>query len=76
MQEESRNNYYFIIDYFNVFVGLPLTCKSTMSLKRTNVRELKNDKEFEVINLTNKSITIKSDRLEVDINHKVLNNSI
>ncbi len=50
-------------------------CKSTMSLKRTvdkteNVIELKNNFEFEVLNVTNKRITIENDRLEVDINHK------
>jgi ATP-dependent exoDNAse (exonuclease V) alpha subunit len=43
-----------------------------MSSKRTvdkieNVIELKNN---EVIHVTNKSMTIKNDRLEVDINHK------
>ncbi len=64
MQEESRGVDYVIVNNFKVFVGLPVICKTTMSFKRTvdkteNVIELKNNEEFEVINVTNKSITIK-----------------
>jgi hypothetical protein len=78
MQEESRGVDYIIVDKFKVFVGLPVICKSTMSFKRTvdkteNVIELKNNEEFEVINVTNKRITIKNDRLEVDISHTHFN---
>ncbi len=56
MQEESRGNNYIVINNFKVFVGLPVICKSTMSLKRTtdkteNTIELKNNEEFEVIEL-------------------------
>ncbi len=38
-----------------------------------NVIELKNNEEFKVINVANKSMTIKNDRLEVDISHKHFN---
>jgi hypothetical protein len=48
-----------------------------MSLKQTvdkteNVIELKSNEEYEVIHVTDKSITIKNDRVEVDISHKRL----
>ncbi len=60
MQEESRGNTYIGINNFKVFVGLPVICKSTMSLKQTadkteNAIELKNNEEFEVIEFNNKS---------------------
>ena len=32
--------------------------------------ELKNNEEFKVVKIDNKTITIKNDRLEADINHK------
>ncbi len=67
MQEESRGVDYIIVNNSKVFARLPVICKSTMSLKGTvdkteNVIELKHNEEFEVINVTNKSITIKNDR--------------
>ena len=34
MQEESRGTKYIIINNFKVFVGLPIICKKTMTLKR------------------------------------------
>ena len=34
--------------------------------------EFKNNEEFEVIKIDNKTITIKNDRLEAHINHKQL----
>ncbi len=33
MQEESRGVDYVIVNHFKVFVGLPVICKSTMTLK-------------------------------------------
>jgi hypothetical protein len=68
MQEESRGVDYVIVNNFKVFVGLPVICKTTMSLKRTNKvdelsvdwnQELKNNEEFEVIDIKNKKILIK-----------------
>ncbi len=35
MLKESDESDYIIINNFKVFVGLPVVCKSTMSLKRT-----------------------------------------
>ncbi len=42
---------YIIVHNFKVFVGLPVICKSTVD-KTENVIELKNNEEFEVINVT------------------------
>jgi hypothetical protein len=74
MQEESRGNNYIVINNFKVFVGLPVICKTTMSLKRTTdktekVMDLKNNEEFEVIDFNNKNLTIKNDRIEINISH-------
>ena len=68
MQEEAKDKKYIIINNFKVFVGLPIICKKTMTINKTN--ELKNNEEFEVINLDDKTITIKNDRLQVVITHK------
>ncbi len=68
MQEESRGVDYVIVNNIKVFVGLPVKCKSTMSLKRTNKvqglsvdwnQELKNIEEFEVIDIKNKIFKFK-----------------
>ena len=40
-----------------MFVGLPIICKKTMTINKTD--ELKNNEEFEVINSDDKTITIK-----------------
>jgi hypothetical protein len=61
MQKEATDKSYFIINNFKVFVGLPIICKKTMTINKTD--ELKNNEEFEVINLDDKTITIKNDRL-------------
>ena len=79
MQEESRGVDYVIVNNFKVFVGLPVICKSTMSLKRTNKvqelsvdwnQELKNNEEFEVIDIKNKKILIKNDRLQIELSYQ------
>jgi hypothetical protein len=65
VQEESRGVDYVIVNNFIIFVGLPIICKSTMTLKRTsNVKELsielnqelKNNGEFEVIDIKIKDL--------------------
>jgi hypothetical protein len=41
MLKESEECDYVIVNNFKVFVGLPVICKSTMTLKRTNkIKEL------------------------------------
>ncbi len=79
MQEESRGVDYNIVNNFKVFVGLPVICKSTMTLKRTyNIKELsvewnqelKNNEEFEVIDIKNKKILIKNDRLQIELSYQ------
>ena len=57
MLKESEDNSYIIINNFKVFVGLPVICNKTMTKKKAD--ELKNNEEFEVINVSNKNITIK-----------------
>ena len=57
MQKEATDKKYIIINNFKVFVGLPIICKKTMTINKTD--ELKNNEEFEVINLDNKNVTIK-----------------
>ena len=80
MQEESRGVDYVIVNNFKVFVGLPVICKTTMSLKRTNKvqelsvdwnQELKNNEEFEVIDIKNKKILIKNDRLQIELSYQI-----
>ena len=56
MQEESRGVDYVIVNNFKVFVGLPIICKKTMTKNKTD--ELKNNEEFEVIDIKNKKISI------------------
>ena len=79
MQEEARGVEYIIINNFKVFVGLPIICKKTMTIKRTNKAqelkvewdvELKNNEEFEVISIKDKKILIKNDRLQVELNYQ------
>jgi hypothetical protein len=71
MHEVSSGVDYGIVNNFKVFVGLPVICKSTMFLKRTNKvqqfsvdwnQELNNNEEFEVIDIKNKKILVKNDR--------------
>ena len=79
MQEESRGVDYIIVNNIKVFVGLPVICKTTMSLKRSNKveelnvdwnQELKNNEEFEVIDIKNKKILIKNDRLQIELSYQ------
>jgi hypothetical protein len=79
MHEESRGVKYIVVNYFKVFVGLPIICKKTMTLKRTNKVEdlsvdwsveLKNNEEFEVIDMNDKNILIKNDRLQIELSHQ------
>jgi hypothetical protein len=79
MQEESRGVKYIVVNNFKVFVGLPIICKKTMTLKRTNKVEdlsvdwsveLKNNEEFEVIDIKNKKILIKNDRLQIELSYQ------
>ena len=55
----SKGQKCIIINDFKVFVGLPIICTKTITIDKTN--ELKNNEEFEVINVDNKSIPIKND---------------
>ena len=71
MQKEATDKSYIIINNFKVFVGLPIICKKTMTINKTD--ELKNNEEFEVINVDNKNITIKNDRLNVVITQQQFN---
>ena len=41
MQEEAKDKKYIIINNFKVFIGLPIICKKTMTINKTN--ELKNN---------------------------------
>ena len=49
MQEEANNKKYMIINNFKVFEGLPIICKKTMTINKTD--ELKNNEEFEVFEI-------------------------
>ena len=69
MQHEAKDNKYIIINNIKVFVGLPIICKKTMTINKVN--ELKNNEEFEVIGVDHEIITIKNDRLQCDITHKI-----
>jgi hypothetical protein len=68
MMKESNDQKYIIINNFKVFVGLPVICKKTMTINKTI--DLKNNEEYEVINVDNKTLTIKNDRLEAIITHQ------
>jgi len=68
MQEESRGVDYIIVNNFKVFVGLPIICKKTMTINKTD--ELKNNEEFEVIDIKNKKISIKNDRLQIELSYQ------
>ncbi len=54
-----------------VILLLIIICKKTMTINKTD--ELKNNEEFESINVDNKTITIKNDRLNVVITHQQFN---
>ncbi len=51
---------YIVVNNFKVFIGLPVISKKTMTI---DSNELKNNEEFEVINVDLKTIEIKNDRL-------------
>ena len=46
MIKEAENQKYIIINNFKVFVGLPIICKKTMTINKTD--DIKNNEEFEV----------------------------
>jgi ATP-dependent exoDNAse (exonuclease V) alpha subunit len=71
MQKEATDKSYVFISNFKIFVGLPIIYKKTMTINKTD--ELKNNEELEVINVDNKTITIKNDRLNVVITHQQFN---
>ncbi len=76
MQEESRGVDYIVVNNFKVFLGLPVICKSTMSLKRIfdkteKVIELKGNEEFKVIDVTIEVLQLKW----TDISHNHFNQS-
>ena len=54
MLEESKN---FFLNNIEVLNGLPIICKKTMTVDK---QELKNNEEFEVINIDAKTIEIKN----------------
>ena len=60
MLEESKDKPYIIINNVKVFCGLPIICKKTFKCDKVN--ELKNNEEFEVINISDKDISIKNNR--------------
>ena len=66
MLEESKNKKYIVVNNIKVFVGLPVISKKTMTIEN---KELKNNEEFEVINVDSKTIEIKNDRLTCIIKH-------
>jgi len=66
MVDESKNKKYIVVNNIKVFVGLPVICKKTMTI---DSKELKNNEEFEVINVDSKTIEIKNDRLTCIIKH-------
>ncbi len=66
MVDESKNKKYIVVNNIKVFIGLPVICKKTMTIDKT---ELKNNEEFEVINVDSKTIEIKNDRLTCIIKH-------
>ncbi len=69
MMKESNDQIYMIVNNFQVFVGLPVICNKTMIINKTI--DLKIIEEYEVINVDDKMITIKNDRLQAVItNHQ------
>jgi len=66
MVEESKNKKYIVVNNIKVFIGLPVISKKTMTI---DSNELKNNEEFEVINVDSKTIEIKNDRLTCIIKH-------
>ena len=66
MIQESKNKKYIVVNNIKVFVGLPVISKKTMTI---DSKELKNNEEFEVINVDSKTIEIKNDRLTCIIKH-------
>ena len=57
-----------VVNNIKVFVGLPIICKKTMTVDK---QDLKNNEEFEVINIDNKTIEIKNNRLTCTIKHDI-----
>ena len=68
MLEESKNKKFIVVNNIKVFVGLPIICKKTMTVDK---QDLKNNEEFEVINIDNKTIEIKNNRLTCTIKHDI-----
>ena len=66
MVKESKDKKYIVVNNIKVFVGLPIICKKTMTIDK---HDLKNNEEFEVINVDSKTIEIKNDRLSCTIKH-------
>ena len=64
--KNPRIKKYIVVNNIKVFVGLPVICKKTMNIDK---QELKNNEEFEVINVNSKTIEIKNDRLTCIIKH-------
>ncbi len=56
MVDESKNKKYIVVKNIEVFVGLPVICKKTMTIDK---EDLKNNEKFEVINVNSKTIEIK-----------------
>jgi hypothetical protein len=56
MIKEAENQKYIIINNFKVFVGLPIICKKTMTINKTD--DIKNNEEFEVTYFDNKTLRI------------------
>ncbi len=59
MIQEAKNKKYIVVNNIKVFVGLPVISKKTTTIDK---QELKNNEEFEVINVDSKTIEIKNDR--------------
>jgi hypothetical protein len=53
MLEESKTKKYVVVNNIKVFVGIPVISKKTMTIDK---HELKNNEEFEVINVNDKTI--------------------
>jgi hypothetical protein len=68
MIKEADDKKYIIINNFKVFVGLPIICKKTMTINKTD--DIKNNEEFEVTYIDDKNLTIKNDRLDTIITHQ------
>ncbi len=63
---KNKQKKYIVVNNIKVFVGLPVISKKTTTIDK---QELKNNEEFEVINVDSKIIEIKNDRLTCIIKH-------